>query len=122
MIDFEWGRISTKIYLKKKQKTNVSLYGFVNLKLKTSSQLATKVTSFEIKKKKRQYQSFHFSNFYTSQYLIYSINLHPQITRIGSPPLTNWGASCPCYRSTGFTLVVTIHKPLILKKENAVGL
>lgn len=53
MIDFEWGRISTKIYLKKKQKTNVSLYGFVNLKLKTSSQLATKVTSFEIKKKKK---------------------------------------------------------------------
>lgn len=50
MTDFEWGRISTKIYLKNKTKPNVSLYGFMNLKLKTSSQLATKVTSFEIKK------------------------------------------------------------------------
>lgn len=72
MIDFEWGRISTKIYLKKKQKNNVSLYGFVNLKLKTSSQLATKVTSFEIKKKKT-ISEFSFLKFLhkSVSYLLY---------------------------------------------------
>lgn len=42
--------LNKNIFKKKNQKPIVSLYGFVNLKLKTSSQLATKVTSFEIKK------------------------------------------------------------------------
>lgn len=60
----------------------------MNLKVKASSQLVTKVTSFEIK---GQHQTFRFSNFYVSQYSIYSINLYPQITRIGSSSLTNWG-------------------------------
>lgn len=60
----------------------------MSLKVKASSQLVTKVTSFEIK---GQYQTFRFSKLYISQYIIYSINLYPQITRVGSPSLMNWG-------------------------------
>lgn len=68
---------------------------------------------------KRQYQRFHFSDII----ILHNKSMPYLLYKPISPNNQSWvssnelGASCPCYKSTGFTLVLTIHKPLILKKK-----